>query len=259
MRWIYAVAIALTSINLTGAVYAEATISARVNGEPVYEDSVAIVAAGVDDQKEIDSIEILDELINLKLLSQAARDLGLDQERTVSLAIDLQADQTLANAYTSMISKNIKVTPQELESEYERQVQRLEKQEYRVSHILLPTEEEALVVADAIDQGAEFSELVRVYSIEAITGTGGDLGWMSYGSNTIEHSETIELLEKGETTDPLKTSFGWHIFTITDVRGAVIPSYESIREELHTIVISNKMGAHLEVLRSNAEIDVVPN
>jgi len=233
----------------------ESQVLAIVNGEPLYSESVELISKSIDEE-ELSSSEILEELVNLKLLSDAAREIGLDKRETVAMAIKLQEDQTLANAYTAYIRNGIEVTDVELRNQYDLQVERLEKQDYRASHIQFDTKEEASAALLKLENGADYVELAKAISVSPDGSIGGDLGWFTYGAESFEHSEEVEKLEVNSISEPIRTSYGWHIFKVTDTRGVVIPSYDSIKPELRTIIVKAKLKEHLEVIRSKAIVEM---
>ncbi|MBX2879279.1 MAG: peptidylprolyl isomerase [Granulosicoccus sp.] len=256
VNWIGLTILMCCSLALAIAQADEGAVSATVNGEPVYSNSVALVADKLGDQANMDKQKILDELIDLKLLSQAARQAGLAKNSDIVLSIQLQTEQTLANAYTSFFLDEIDVSKVELEREYDRFVNTLKNQSYRLSHVLLESKDEAEVVRQELDGDTSFPDAVSRYSLDPVPENAGDLGWFAYGSEVFEHSQTIESLSENEVSEPLQTTFGWHLFTITAIRSAQIPDYESMREELHTNIIRSKLNSHMSSLRSEASIAI---
>jgi peptidyl-prolyl cis-trans isomerase SurA len=72
-------------------------------------------------------------------------------------------------------------------------------------------------IAEAARNGADFTALVRTYSIDSkTTGTGGDLGWYSPAELPPEFKGPLENLKKGEVAAPFRTTFGVHIAKVTD-------------------------------------------
>jgi len=248
---------------ISGCIYAqqsnslEPRISAVVNGEPVFQSSVNIISKTIANSDKLEEKAIIGELINLKLLSQAARDMGLDKNNNAVLEISLQLEQALANAYTGYVYKEFEVSDAELDEGYARLLSSNVSRDYRLSHILVERREEALEVIEQIGLGNDFRSVAVEHSIDPVLNSGGDLGWVTYGSSTMQHSNVIEQLELGEVSEPLETDFGWHVFKLTDIRGPELPEFESVENDLREALIKEKMDNHMELLRSSAEISLV--
>lgn len=85
----------------------------------------------------------------------------------------------------------------------------------RASHILVPSEREALRIIDEIKKGKDFSEMAKRYSSCPSGKGGGDLGFFGKGQMVKEFEDAAFSLKDGELSKPVKTQFGWHIIKVT--------------------------------------------
>jgi len=162
-------------------------VSAMVNGEPVYTESLETVAKQFQsNNQQVDETRILDELINMQVLTQQAEKMELDKDPAVAAALKLQYVQTMANAYLAKIAEDIVVSEEELRAMYDEQVATIDEDEFRASHILLETKEDADKVLKLLGEGREFVELAQEYSIDPAGPSGGDLGWFRDGAMVAE-------------------------------------------------------------------------
>lgn len=79
-----------------------------------------------------------------------------------------------------------------------------------------------------INSGAAFAELAKEKSQDPGSATkGGDLGWVSKGMMVPEFESALYKLKKGEVSAPVKSSFGYHLIQLDEVKSAAIASFDS--------------------------------
>ena len=85
----------------------------------------------------------------------------------------------------------------------------------RASHILLEKQSQALIVAEELKAGGNFSELAKKYSTCPTGKRGGDLGQFGRGKMVKEFEQAAFSLKPGQVSEPIKTQFGYHIIKRT--------------------------------------------
>lgn len=88
----------------------------------------------------------------------------------------------------------------------------------RSSHILFSNGDydTAVEVYQQLQDGADFAEMAREYSIDGTGANGGDVGWDSVGNFVSDYEEALEKLEPGEMSPIVKSQFGYHIILCTE-------------------------------------------
>jgi peptidyl-prolyl cis-trans isomerase SurA len=114
----------------------------------------------------------------------------------------------------------------------------------KVAHIMIltPKEMDEAKVQSAKDtifdvynklkQDGDFAKLAKEYSQDTRTNSnGGELPWFGTGRMVKEfESAAFALKDTGDISEPIKTSFGWHIIKLLDKKG--IDTYENMQAEL---------------------------
>ncbi len=134
-----------------------------------------------------------------------------------------------------------------LRARYEQEKKQFVEQEQRLaSHILIQVDENAdaatkqaaeakarQVHAQAKAPGADFAALAKANSDDpGSRDSGGDLGWNVKGVMDAAFDQVLFALKPGEVSEPVKTSFGWHIIQLREVKGAQQQDFALVRDKL---------------------------
>lgn len=124
--------------------------------------------------------------------------------------------------------------------------------EVNARHILKLTArkspEEAALAKPAIDSlytllvnGADFAEVARANSEDPGSASkGGELGWFGPGAMVAPFDSAAFVQEIGVISQPVATSFGWHIIQVTDKRG--IKDRNEMTAELQAMLNESEKG-----------------
>lgn len=91
-------------------------------------------------------------------------------------------------------------------------------------------------IESRLKKGESFEELAKELSEDPVSAAkGGDIGTFNpdvFGADGTKVAQAIEGLNKGQVSAPVKTSFGYQLFKVTEMSGEGVPSLDSMREEL---------------------------
>lgn len=195
---------------------------ASVNGTPIttemFMQKLAELPAHMKDSINTPDgrLEILDILIARELLYQEAVKRHLEKEKAIRANMAEARRTVLVEAMMDRLVAQ-KVSGDVLKNYYE--AHREAFREVRASHILVENEEAARAVKRKLDSGADFAELARKVSKDARTGpAGGDLGYFTKNEMLSEITATAFKLRVNQVSEPVRSSYGYHLVKLTDVR-----------------------------------------
>ena len=203
--------------------------------------------------------KLVEELIQRELLVQDAVQKKLDQTPETIAQLDAARKALLTQASLQNYLKTNPVTDEEVKKEYDSKVGGANSVEYKASHILVKTEDEAKKLIAEIDKGGKFDKLANKNSLDAKESqNGGQLGWFSPSQMVVPFSEAVAKLEKGKyTKTPVKTQFGYHIILLEDSRKQNPPPLEAVKEQLTPMLQRQKVQTMVENLRKQAKVEVL--
>jgi peptidyl-prolyl cis-trans isomerase C len=82
----------------------------------------------------------------------------------------------------------------------------------KCSHILVAKQSEALAIMEKLKKGEKFGKLAKESSIDSGSAKkDGNLGYFTKGMMVKPFEDTAFKLQVGETSEPVKSEFGYHI------------------------------------------------
>lgn len=183
-----------------------------------------------------------------------------EQVRLASVELDIDS-----------LKEQIEVSEEDLRAEYESAGQRYrEAAEREAAHILIElpedadeaTEEQALEeirsLRDQLREGADFAELAKEHSDDSGSARqGGELGLVKRGMMVEPFEEALfSLSGDGTVSDPVRTTYGYHLIKLLDVREREQKPFEEVKEEirddLRTRRAEERFYERVDVLQNTA-------
>ena len=108
------------------------------------------------------------------------------------------------------------------------------KTELNGRHILVADEATAKEVIEKIKGGAKFADVAKEYSTDQGSAEkGGELGWFTVGTMVDEFNDAAYALELNTLSEPVQTSYGYHVIEITEKRDVEgVGKYEEEEENI---------------------------
>ena len=131
------------------------------------------------------------------------------------------------------ISERIKVTDREVQHYLETRADSGDDVSYRLGHILISLPEGASAsaiqtarakaenVVAKLRAGQDFSQMAMQVSNSDSALNGGDLGWRSQDQMPTAFTDVVPDMQKDDVSEPIRTSSGFHIIKIFDLKGQI--------------------------------------
>lgn len=206
--------------------------------------------------------EFLDEIVNDTLLYQEAVRKGLDKDKEVQKVMEEARKKILiARLLKDEVDKGIEVSEADIQQYYtDHEDKYMTPEVMRVSHILVPTREEAERLSAELAKGAAFEDLARARSMDPTAQRGGDIGYFPKGQLMPEFEAACQALEVGQVSGVVKTQLGYHLIKLTDRREPQLRPLDQVREniraELRTVKRQQIFNELVERLRQKTPVKV---
>ncbi|MEQ9607499.1 MAG: peptidylprolyl isomerase [Kiloniellaceae bacterium] len=242
---------------------AENPVVARVNGHEIRWSEVVASADDLPERyrEQIESVfpALLDRLVDLRLLADAARAEGLGEDAAVRRRVAAYEDRVLSGTLLERyLAEN--VTTAALRQRYDALVAaRRGDREIRARHILLDSREAAEAAIARLDAGEIFISLATELSQGTSSDRGGDLGYFHPRRMAPAFAEAVLALEPGQYSGaPVRTEFGWHVILLVDRRADDIPSFLDMQDKLREEATKLAVDRLLIALRQQAALEMFP-
>ena len=166
----------------------------------------------------------------------------------------------------SAIFESVALTDDEIAQYYDANLsQYTTPGQIRASHILLRTEgnDEAEVEARAAElaaearSGADFAELAQAHSEDETNAeTGGDLGLFGRGRMVPDFEAAAFAMEAGEISDPVKSTFGYHVINVTETQPETTRALAEVRETIANLLKQERAASRARALAQAVAAEV---
>jgi peptidyl-prolyl cis-trans isomerase D len=135
----------------------------------------------------------------------------------------------------------VTVKDEDLQAQYQKEIANLAEQR-EAAHILVEVNDkqsEAQAKAKIeeaqkrLAKGEAFATVAKDLSEDpGSSANGGDLGFAGPGVYDPAFEKALYALKKGETSEPVRSEFGWHLIKLLDVQAPQVPSFASLKDKL---------------------------
>lgn len=172
---------------------------------------------------------------------------------------DLRETLKFNQLLTLAATKDIKVTDDELKEYYDEQ-----EPSRKVRHILVAKadEDKAKEAKKKLDEGADFAEIAKEYSIDQVANeNGGEIGFITADQTDVDPDfrDAAFELELNKVSKPIQTTFGWHIIEVIEIEEK--EKFDEIKADLELELKESKLDQEtiqstLQTLIKDAKVEI---
>jgi len=117
--------------------------------------------------------------------------------------------------------------------------------------MLLPDEATAKQAKAQLDAGKDFASVAKTLANADTAST--DLGWVKHDDLPPQLADIAFALPKDKASDPVQTSFGWHILMVTDIKPAQTQSLDGVKDQLTKEIQRDEAGDAIANTANNVD------
>jgi peptidyl-prolyl cis-trans isomerase C len=185
----------------------------------------------------------------------------------------LEQNLTVQQYVERQFASKVVVSDNDMVSYYESHLE-IFKQPLQVaaSHILIQTDpkweesrkqearRKAEQILKSLKKGQDFAALAREQSDGPTRTSGGDLGYIKMGQLDKPLENAVFSLKPGEISDVVETSYGFHLFKVTDRKPETVLAYEKVKEKIRQFLRDEKAKQEADLraksLREKAAVEI---
>lgn len=200
---------------------------------------------------------VVEYLIERHLLAQYAVKEGIAETEEYKRRLALYQAKALRDAYFFQKIRPM-VTEEEIKKVYDEEASKLQQTErVRARMILVASEKEAQDIEKMLADGQKFEDLAKKYSLDGSKDYGGDLGYFTAAEMVPEFSKAVFALQVGETSQPVKTDFGWHIIRLEDKKQGAAQPFDQVKQAIRNVLLRQKVGEVMSKIRAGSQVEIL--
>ena len=189
-------------------------------------------------QAKANKAAFLEALIQRMLMLRHAKERDFLASERVKMQIERARREILIGEAIRRIEEGARPKASDILAEYEQnKAKYTEGGKVSAAHIMVATEKEAKELLEKVNQGGDFAELAKKYSLAPERALGGSLGEMERGySRRTGLPEIIEQtafsLEPGAHSGVVRSIYGWHVVKTSKKEGAKQLGFLDVQEKI---------------------------
>ncbi len=238
---------------------------ATVNGVAVYESDIQNRLNTISPNGKIDLVSLPKEVLEALVLEVNVNNTIDEEAKKLKYQNDPEINKKVEDYKKELVREKFlkeqvysKATEERALEEYNLMVEHLKgKEERKIKHILVSTEEEIERARRSVMRSGNFEKVAKEKSIDTASAeNGGDIGYVLQEELVPEFGDVAFILKVGEVSKPVKTQYGWHIIKVEDIRPAEFMPFEDVKDGIIQRLQEQAIQEYLLKLTKDADIEL---
>lgn len=238
---------------------------ATVNGVAIYESDIQNRLNTISPNAKIDLASLPKEVLEALVLEVNVNNTIDKEAKKLKYQNDPEINKKVEDYKKELVREKFlkeqvysKATEQRALEEYNLMVEHLKgKEERKIKHILVSTEEEIERARRSVMRSGNFEKVAKEKSIDTASAeNGGDIGYVLQEELVPEFGDVAFILKVGEVSKPVKTQYGWHIIKVEDIRPAEFMPFEDVKDGIIQRLQEQIIQEYLIELTQNADVEL---
>lgn len=245
----------LLTLILSMNTFGEEKKMATVNGKKINQEWIDHVQE--KNKKNPNVINLfLRNVITEEMIAQEAEKIGLNKDKDFKIIAEVAARKELADYYMRKKMADLKIDDEMLKAEYNKIIKGLGKQEYKLSQIVLKSEEDANKALAELKKN-KFADVANKYStaVNKKKPNGGALGWVNEGLLEKDVLPELKKLKKGSfNSKPIKSKDNYFVVLLEDSRPFKAPEMAQVKQRLVKKITRDYRNKIVKSIRDKSDI-----
>jgi peptidyl-prolyl cis-trans isomerase C len=189
------------------------------------------------------------------------------------LRSQIKRRQAIEHFIAQEFAEKVRVSDKQTKDYYDSHPQSFRQPEQvRASHILIKVDPKAdesqraearkqiEEIKRKLQEGEDFATLAKSFSQSPSGARGGDLGYFRRGEMVGPFEEAAFALKPGEVSDPVETTFGYHLIRVIDKKPETTIPYEDIKDRIEHYLkdkdVQEKVRLQVQRLKEKAKVEI---
>ena len=238
---------------------------ATVNGVAIYESDIQNRLNTISPNGKIDLASLPKEVLEALVLEVNVNNTIDEEAKKLKYQDDPEINKKVEDYKKELVREKFlkeqiysKATEERALEEYNLMVEHLKgKEERKIKHILVSTEDEIERARRSVMRSGNFEKVAKEKSIDTASAeNGGDIGYVLQEELVPEFGDVAFILKVGEVSKPVKTQYGWHIIKVEDIRPAEFMPFEDVKDGIIQRLQEQAIQEYLLKLTKDADIEL---